>query len=669
MTDSDITDTTTTDITTADDTPTPPENDALIGTKLGDRYEVLSAIARGGMGVVYRCRHILLDKIVAIKLLNDTYLHDPTSLARFQHEAKVACQLTHPNIVAVHDFGVTEDKMLYLVMDFIEGQTLGEILDDQANLPVARVLEIARQLCDGLEYAHDQGLIHRDLKPGNIMIVKTKDGLDLVKILDFGLAKFIVEGKQQQLSQTGYVLGTGFYMSPEQSRGKQADVRSEIYAVGCVLYEAITGLPPLVGENLLETCQKHIEEIPIPMCQSRPDLEIPEALETLVRRALEKDPQARFQSASELKKAIEELKGNSGKSELKQAIEALNRKPEPAGLATPANSENTEKVPVANLSSDAKVGPDPPVNASSNASINASSNASSNAPSNASRNAPSNANRIVVPLLAVLAIGGAAFYFVNQNTIRNAPVQPSTASNAVANQKATEMADDPAWTKRYQDAVAAFDKEKYEVAQKLLQGAVLDARHSGNTSELLLALHKLEDVLYVQQKYKDADSLDQEIRRLAASATVSVPESVSASLATPPSFAPPTTKPSATPSTAPSTTPSSKSTPASSSKSAASETDLTTAVATSRQSQDDRIAHLALACHKNGQCDTAVSLLQHSIEISKRMYGPKSLKTAERLTELASLYMALDQPNDAQPLMNEVMEIKAAKGNGSATGK
>ena len=279
------------------------------GTKLGERYEVLSVIARGGMGVVYRCRHILLDKIVAIKVLNDTYMNDPSSVARFQHEAKVASQLTHPNIGGVHDFGVTEEKILYLVMDFIEGETLGEILDEKAHVPVPRVLEIARQLCDGLEYAHDQGLIHRDLKPSNIMLVKTKDGLDVVKILDFGLAKFIDEGKQQALSQTGYVLGTGFYMSPEQSRGKSADVRSEIYALGCVLYEAITGLPPLVGENLLETCQKHIEEIPLAMSQTRPDLEIPEALEAIVRRALEKDPQARFQSAIELKKAIEEMKG------------------------------------------------------------------------------------------------------------------------------------------------------------------------------------------------------------------------------------------------------------------------------------------------------------------------------------------------------------------------
>jgi serine/threonine protein kinase len=605
------------------------QKDPLIGTRLGDRYEVLSAIARGGMGVVYRCRHILLDKIVAIKLLNDTYLHDPSSLARFQHEAKVACQLTHPNIVAVHDFGVTEDNMLYLVMDFIEGQTLAQILDDKANIPVARVREMARQLCDGLEYAHDQGLIHRDLKPSNIMIVQTKDGRDLVKILDFGLAKFLVEGKQQALSQTGYVLGTGFYMSPEQSRGKPADVRSEIYAIGCVLYEAITGLPPLVGDNLLETCQKHIEVIPLAMSATRPDLEIPEALESIVRRALEKDPQARFQSTSELKQAIEALKVQS----------------EPGAFATPPEGYRQNDVPVANLSTVSHVSPDSRINA---------------------RFSPV---RMVVSWLCVAIISGVIFYFVNHNTTPDRPVQ--TASNAIGapSLSAKELPDDPAWTKCYKDAVVAFEKERYVEAEKLLRRAVLVARHSGDKSELLLGLHKLEDVLYVQQKYKDADRLDQEIRRLAASATVSVPESVPVSAA---SFTSPSSTSSTTPSPS-STTPSPSSTPTTSkspvpslTKSSPRTTDLGAAVAASRESQDDRIAHIALACHKNGQCDTAVNLLQHSIEISKRMYGARSMKTAERLTELASLYIALDQPNDAQPLLNEVMEIKAAKGKGTS---
>jgi tetratricopeptide (TPR) repeat protein len=213
----------------------------------------------------------------------------------------------------------------------------------------------------------------------------------------------------------------------------------------------------------------------------------------------------------------------------------------------------------------------------------------------------------------VIIGAGASYYSVNYKTTPRVPEQQSTENKAIVvpNAAAQGSPNNQLWTKNFQTAVTAFDKEQYPAAEKLLQRSILEARHSQNKSELLLALHKLEDVLYVQKKFKEADLLDQELHRTAASATV----------------------------------------------------------APAKESQDDRIAHLALACHKNGQCDTAISLLQHSIEISKRMYGAHSLKTAERLSELAMVYMALDQPDDAQPLLNEVMEIKASQKGTSAAEK
>ncbi len=568
--------------------------DPLIGTNLGGRYDVLSAIASGGMGVVYRGRHILMDKIVAIKVLNAAYASEPGALARFQHEAKVACQLSHANIVVVHDFGMTDEKMLYLVMDFVEGQTLGQILDDRASLPVERVIEIGFQLCDGLEYAHEQGLIHRDLKPSNIMIVQGRDGQEQVKILDFGLAKFIGEGKQQALSQTGYMLGSGYYMSPEQCRGKPADVRSEVYAAGCVLYEALIGLPPLVGDNLLETCQKHIEETPLSMSAVRPDLNIPSSIEAVVKQALEKDPQARFQSAAELRQALEKAK---------QTLNSPSRD-------KPTGAEQLTGTKVA-IEDKAKSEAPPVVQANTGAT------------------------RLAVASIAIIAIGGAtAFYLTSSKgptsskgakdvfTVRSTAPGQVTAPAAVmpVSQSATES---KIWSNYYRQAGAALAKEQYGSAEKLLQSSVSEARRSGNKAELLLALRKLEDVLYFQKKFKEADSLDPEVHELAA-AEAAAPAEASAL----------------------------KSVPGK---------DMTAAMANSKESQDDRIAHLAMSCHKNGQCDTAVSLLEHSVAIAKKVYGPRSLKTATRISELASLYMALDEPAKAQPLMDEVMEIKAAQ--------
>lgn len=549
------------------------EAESLVGTKLGDRYDILEVIASGGMGVVFRGRHILMDKIVAIKMLNAAYASEPGAFSRFQNEAKIACQLNHQNIVTVHDFGIANDKM-YLVMDFVEGQTLAQILDDKTFLPWQRALEIAKQICTALEYAHSQGLIHRDLKPSNVMLahpISTKDARDQVKILDFGLAKFFDEGKQQKLSQSGFMLGTGFYMSPEQCRGKKADIRSEIYSLACVLYESLTGMPPLVGENILETVQKHIEEKPIAMSQLRPDLEIPASVEAIVNRGLEKNPDERFQTAAQFRDALSNVSDSLAvPEELKDLVHIS---------TTPSFTAPSVKV-----------------------SMNS------------------------WPILLSLALAiGFGIFFLKDSQFMTAPA--TRVAEVGAGIKEPNTPPSKIWTKLYHDASSAFDKEEYVVAEKLLQRALLEAKHSGNSAELLPSLKKMQDVLYVERKFSEADKLDQEVMRLSV-------ESVSP--------APKTTSSSST---------NSSSTPAPS------------------KSQDERIAQLAMFCHNKGQCGTAVKLLEHSIEISKRMHGAGSLKTAARMEELATLHLALDESDKAEKLMKQVMEIKAAAAAKHSTGQ
>lgn len=549
------------------------EAEALVGTKLGDRYDILEVIAGGGMGVVFRGRHILMDKIVAIKMLNAAYASEPGAFARFQNEAKIACQLSHPNIVTVHDFGIANDKM-YLVMDFVEGQTLAQYLDDKTFLPWQRAVEIAKQICTALDYAHGQGLIHRDLKPSNVMLVAAKDGSDQVRILDFGLAKFFDEGKQQKLSQSGFMLGTGFYMSPEQCRGKKADIRSEIYSLACVLYESLTGMPPLVGENILETVQKHIAEKPLAMSELRPDLEIPAHLEAIVNRGLEKNPDDRFQTASQFREALA------------------------SGIPPEAPAELKELVQISTTDSFNS----PAVKFSMNS----------------------------WPILLSLALAvGFGIFFLKDSAFRTAPA--TRVAEIGAGVKELNAPPSKIWTKLYHDASSAFDKEEYKAAERLLQRALLEARHDDNKAELLPTLKKMQDVLYVQRKFTEADALDPEILRLSATAIALEPK-----------------------------VPDSK-TSNSAAASAASQV--------SAKSRDERIAQLAMFCHNNGQCGTAVKLLEHSIEISKKMHGTNSLKTAARMEELASLHLALDESDKAEALMKQVMEIKAAAAAKNSPGR
>lgn len=290
--------------------------DPLVGTVLAGRYEILAVVGRGGMSVVYKARNKAVGSIVAVKTLKHDLISDEELFARFCQEAKAVQLLVHPNIVTVHEFGVTLSGQPFIVMDFLAGHTIGQLIDEQGRIPVKRSLKIFIQVCDALSHAHAHKIIHRDIKPGNIMLVQTATEDDFVKLFDFGFAKLLPQTGLyvQQLTQTGDVLGTPLYMSPEQSRGKSLDSRSDIYSVGCVMYEALTGKAPLVGENVLDTMQKQINERPESLDTARPDLYIPEQLTTILFRCLEKNPDQRYQTMNDLKRDLDLIySGLSGK--------------------------------------------------------------------------------------------------------------------------------------------------------------------------------------------------------------------------------------------------------------------------------------------------------------------------------------------------------------------
>ena len=256
-----------------------------------------------------------MDKVVAIKMLHAHLVTNPQSLMRFQQEAQAASALSHPNVIAVHDFGITPQGMPYLVMDYLEGTSLTDLIATEGNLPPERTCNIFIQACDALSHAHQKGIIHRDIKPSNIMLLDKDDNPDFVLIVDFGIAKLLPQSEKQgqHLTQTGEVFGSPLYMSPEQCLAGKLDHRADIYSLGCVIYEALTGSSPLSGASMIETMYLHLNEPALPFRKVRPDLSIPEALEAVVFKAMEKDPSARQQSMSALQDDLDNVRcGRAG---------------------------------------------------------------------------------------------------------------------------------------------------------------------------------------------------------------------------------------------------------------------------------------------------------------------------------------------------------------------
>jgi serine/threonine-protein kinase len=282
--------------------------DPMLGATLGGKYKVIRLLGEGGMGAVYEGEQQLgtTKRKVAVKTLHPHLSRDPKIKARFEREVGTIAELEHPNTIQVYDFGTTEDGILYIVMEFLHGKSLADLLEKEGAMPPERVAYIFNQVCGSLEEAHGRNIVHRDLKPDNIVLVERAGKKDFVKVLDFGIAKRSKEEdkNEQKLTQQGMVLGTPPYMSPEQFTGRPIDVRSDIYSLAVMAFEMLTGKLPFQAETAWEWATQHMTQPPMPIETFPEGMRAPESMRGAIRRALEKSPDARFQTVHEFNEAF-----------------------------------------------------------------------------------------------------------------------------------------------------------------------------------------------------------------------------------------------------------------------------------------------------------------------------------------------------------------------------
>ncbi len=274
--------------------------DPFLGTVFDEKYELVELLGGGGTGIVYRAKHCAIGNTVAVKLLYPHMSFQPEIVRRFSQEARATGMLSHKNVIAIHDFGQNDMGQPYLVMELLIGTSLADLIEKQGKLPLPLTADIFVQTCNGLAHAHEKGVLHRDVKPSNLMLVGQPDGSFVVKLVDFGLAKPTEESAGDSLTKTGEVFGSPPYMSPEQCRGQRVDHRADIYALGCVLYEMLTGKPPFMGSDAIQTILKHVNsEPPRLMLSDVPDRQNM-LLDKIIQKCLAKDKEQRFQTVDEL---------------------------------------------------------------------------------------------------------------------------------------------------------------------------------------------------------------------------------------------------------------------------------------------------------------------------------------------------------------------------------
>jgi serine/threonine protein kinase len=324
--------------------------EGLIGHVVAERYRILEKLGEGGMGRVYLAEHIHMGRRCAVKVMSPALLHDPDSISRFAREAANASRINHPNVAAIYDFGETADRIVYLAMELVEGGSLAHLLERERALPAWRAVDIGQQVADALTAAHEFGIVHRDLKPDNIMLARSsRTGNDLVKVVDFGIAK-AKKGGNQTVTRTGFVVGTPAYMSPEQILGDELDGRSDIYSLGCILFEMLTGERAFAGPSGEVVIRKRLTENPPPPSGIRRDLG--RNVDAIVTRAMARSPDQRFGSAAELREALQAAAAESGSQSWWRSLLPGRGVPQtvaeskPARLATHPASAGTAPVPV-----------------------------------------------------------------------------------------------------------------------------------------------------------------------------------------------------------------------------------------------------------------------------------------------------------------------------------
>jgi serine/threonine-protein kinase len=280
-----------------------------VGDIVAERYELVELVGTGGMSSVYRALDLLLERHVALKILHETYLADPSTVERFRREARSVAQLSHPNIVTVIDRG-EDDRRQFIVFEYIEGENLKELLERTGRLPIRRALELAIDVGRALAFAHQAGLVHRDVKPQNVLL----DGDGEPKVTDFGIARSL---DVESVTQTGTVLGTSNYIAPEQASGLPVDAYTDVYSMGVVLYELLTGELPFTGESFVAVAMRHVSEPPPSVLERRP--EVPLRVANAIERALEKAPEDRFATMGEFVGELEAALGELGSSPAEDA--------------------------------------------------------------------------------------------------------------------------------------------------------------------------------------------------------------------------------------------------------------------------------------------------------------------------------------------------------------
>jgi serine/threonine protein kinase len=308
------------DITEPSDTAKP----SLSVPSFGDRYEVLSIIGQGGMGAVYKVKDLTLNKIFAAKVIRNELVTDELTVKRFQREVEACSLLTHSNLAATFGHGVTSQGSPYLLMEFVEGETLHAVIEGEGFLDTSRVLDIFIQTGEALAYAHARDIVHRDLKPSNILLSKTAEGHAHVKLVDFGIAKVQSRKERQTYNLTGAaeVFGSPDYMSPEQCLGLHVDSRSDIYSLGCVIYEALTGKPPFPAKNVMQVLAKHLNEPPESLSNRLSTHN--KSLQTVILTCLQKDPNNRYQNATDL---VDDLRAIQEGKDIRSKVLTLSTKP------------------------------------------------------------------------------------------------------------------------------------------------------------------------------------------------------------------------------------------------------------------------------------------------------------------------------------------------------
>jgi len=311
------------------------------GMVIRDKYQILEKIGAGGMAVVYLAKHLAFNELRAIKVVNSRLLDDENFLRRFRSEAIITRKLTHPNAVRVDDLDSTEDGRPFMVMEYVHGKDLRHLIQNSGPLPIRRALTIARQAASALAAAHALGITHRDIKPDNILMTDTGDGTDIVKVLDFGIAKVREAGlESHSATKTGMVVGTPQYISPEQAMGRhgeEIDGRADLYSLGVVLYEMVTGRLPFESDTPMGMLLHHIQSTPPPAHEISPELRIPESLSVVLVHALEKDRMLRYQNAQEFIAALDDVE-----EELRTGVTGMITRP---GMSAPGGAAVRGRVP------------------------------------------------------------------------------------------------------------------------------------------------------------------------------------------------------------------------------------------------------------------------------------------------------------------------------------